>query len=334
MEGKLPHRIVWLFGLGYFAAYAPYVASVKSLTTGGAPGMFLLPGIIAGTALTLALLIALLGWHRYLGGRFSPAVIASGMATAVIIATTTIAYSFNGISIVLALLLMRGGVLVVAPIVDTLGGRRVRWFSRAALLLSLAAIAVALADVQSYAITSAALLNLGLYLAAYCVRLPMMTRSAKVEDVRVTRRYLVEEIIVALITLLAVPLLFAIVQPRSALGQGVIGIWTSAQLLPSLAIGALYAVLFMAGTLIYLDRRENTFCVPLNRGASLLSGVAAAYALAAFAHGRPPAPAELTAAGLIISALVLLSPMHHTVEVLHEAWRISRTTVSRRLPLE
>ena len=73
----MPHRIVWLFGLGYFAAYAPYVASVKLITGGGASGLFILPGAIAGTAVALPLLIWLLGWQKHLDGRFSPSVIAS-----------------------------------------------------------------------------------------------------------------------------------------------------------------------------------------------------------------------------------------------------------------
>ena len=53
-------------------------------------------------------------------------MLISGVATAVIIGTTTLNYTFVGISILFALLLMRGGVLILAPIVDTLLGRQVR----------------------------------------------------------------------------------------------------------------------------------------------------------------------------------------------------------------
>lgn len=334
MNIKLPHRVVWLFALCYFLAYAPYVAAVKSVTADGTPGMFLLPGVIAGTILTLTLLLAVLGWFAHLGGRFAPQTIVSGIATAAIIATTTIAYSFDGISILLALLLMRGGVLVLAPVIDALSGRHVRWFSRVALGLSLGAIALALANVPSYAITTAALVNLAIYLCGYCLRLPMMTRMAKVENVHVTRRFLAEETIVALATLAVATIAGAVLWPGSELARGVTGLWMSPHLLPSLAIGALYALLFIAGTLVYLDRRENTFCVPLNRGASVLSGVTATYLLASFGQGRAPTTAELVASSLIVLALTLLSPMHHAVEVLQEAWRLSRVTVSRRLPLE
>ena len=51
-------------------------------------------------------------------------MLISGVATAVIIGTTTLNYTFVGISILFALLLMRGGVLILAPVVDTLLGRQ------------------------------------------------------------------------------------------------------------------------------------------------------------------------------------------------------------------
>ncbi len=332
---KLPHRIVWLFGFGYFLAYAPYAASVKEATQGGTSGFFLLPGAIAGTVVLLPLLIVALGFHRHLGcEKFSWSVIASGIGTASIIATTTIASSFSGISIVLALLLMRGGVLALAPVVDPAAGRRVRWFSRVALGLSLTAVAIALSDVKSYAMPVAAILNLVFYLGGYCVRLPMVTRCAKVEDPVLTRRYFTQEAIVAMITMMVVPIIVAIAAPHSELGRGVTDLWTSKQLVPSLIIGGLYSVLYVFGALVYLDRRENTFCIPLNRGASLLSGIAATYVLASFTASRTPSASELIASALIITALVLLSPAHHTAEVLVTTWRLSRTAESRRLPLE
>ncbi|MCA9528119.1 MAG: hypothetical protein KC549_17655, partial [Myxococcales bacterium] len=67
----------------------------------------------------------------------------SGLCTAGIIATTTLAYTFEGVSIVFMMLLMRGGLLVLAPIVDKVTGRRVRWFSWAALAMSMGALLVA-----------------------------------------------------------------------------------------------------------------------------------------------------------------------------------------------
>ena len=69
-------------------------------------------------------------------------MLISGVATAVIIGATTLNYTFVGFSILFALLLMRGGVLILAPVVDILLGRRVRSSSCIALGLSFAALAI------------------------------------------------------------------------------------------------------------------------------------------------------------------------------------------------
>src|SRR5205814_1655670 len=84
------------------------------------------------------MLITLLGWWRYADVRnLTPEIVLSSLGLSLIIGSTTVAYTFNGISIVLALLLMRGGLLIMGPITDAVFGRRVRWFSWAALGVSL-----------------------------------------------------------------------------------------------------------------------------------------------------------------------------------------------------
>ena len=53
---------------------------------------------------------------------------------------------------------------------------------------------------------------------------------------------------------------------------------------PALLIGVLYGCLYLFGTGIYLDRRENTYCIPLNRCSSLLSGLFASFGLTLLAR--------------------------------------------------
>ena len=103
----------------------------------------------------------------------------SGLATAVIIATTTLNYTFVGISILFALLLMRGGVLIIAPVVDTLLGRRVAAGSWVALGFSFLALLIAFAEVGGYQMTLVAGLNIAAYLMGYSFRIPNMTDIAK-----------------------------------------------------------------------------------------------------------------------------------------------------------
>jgi protein-tyrosine-phosphatase len=322
---------IWWLGLGYFIFYAPYSAFIKAATTAGLlPGMSapvsgfrLLPATIISTAITLPLIISLMGWWKYAGRRQffglnvpcpSPLIFLSGLGTAIIIGTTTLAFTFTGISIVFALLLMRVGVLVIAPVVDLLFKRRVRWFSGVALWLSLAALAVALLDADNYRMSRVAALNIAAYLAGYLLRLPCVTRLAKSDDKATTYRYFVEELMVAMLFLVAIPVVFALVgrgEIMMELRHGFTDFFSSGVTLPALLIGALYAGLYCFGTLIYLDCRENTFCIPLNRGSSLLAGIFASYALALFFGQRSPSEAQLSSATLIVIALLFLSPLHH-----------------------
>jgi hypothetical protein len=61
------------------------------------------------------------------------------------------------------------------------------------------------------------------------------------------------------------------------------------------------------GTLIFLDRRENTFCIPVNRSSSILAGVLASYTLAIFFGRRLPSAFELGGALLVVIAILFLS---------------------------
>jgi hypothetical protein len=319
---KLPHRIIWAFGLGYFVFYAPYSGLTKALTLGlfpgvpaGVTGLEIAPATIAGTIVASTLLLTILGWWRHLPGITAP-VVVSALGTALIIGCTTLAYTFEGVSIVLALLLMRGGVLILAPLMDLLFVRKVRWFSWLALVVALAALAISLAAVNDYQLGRGAAINLALYLLGYLLRLTCMTRCAKVEDPWRTRRYFVQELVLALgFLVLFCGVLSFFLQPLRAgftlwvLHPNAIG--------PALLIGALYSCLFVFGTLIYLDRRENTFCVAVNRGSSVLAGVLAAYVIASMYGAEAPPPAQLAGSALVVLALLLLSPFHHVLEA---AW--------------
>jgi protein-tyrosine-phosphatase len=86
-----------------------------------------------------------------------------------------------------------------------------------------------------------------------------------------------------------------------------------------------YAALCICTTLIFLDRRENTFCMPMHCGSSMLSGFTAT-AILAYCYGQSsPTAAQNVSAGLIIVALGVLSPLHHFdryVSKLKRAFRI------------
>jgi len=76
-------------------------------------------------------------------------------------------------------------------------------------------------------------------------------------------------------------------------------------------VGLCYAALCVCTTLIFLDRRENTFCMPMHSGSSMLSGFTATLILAVLYNQSGPTVAQTVSAGFIFIALGFLSPLHH-----------------------
>jgi len=302
----------------------PYSALTKAVTSGlvastdgvGLPGFALLPVSVMASAVGMIAFIFLSGWWRY-ATRTSRGVpiptrwtFASGACTAGIIATTTIAYTFDGVSIVFVMLLMRGGVLILAPIVDAASGRRTRWYSWVGLALSMAALVVAFAERGGYALTLLCGIDIGLYLASYFVRLRIMSYRAKTKELAVNRRYFVEE------QLVAAPLLLVVVAIWASLGVGEIGtqlrmgftdLWGTAVLPAVIMIGLFSQGTGIFGSLVFLDARENTYCVPVNRASSILAGVVASFALHIFLDQAAPSAHKLVGAGLIVLAILALT---------------------------
>jgi hypothetical protein len=309
--GVLPKRIIWAFAFGYFVCYAPYAAAVKILSSRGT-ALEIFPSVVAGTILGLAITFFVLGWWRQARLVREPRRIVAAFGEASLIAATTFAYTFSGISIVLALLLMRGGVLTLAPAVDLAYGRRVRWFARTSLAFALVSVAYALAHAGDYSLPWLAGVNLAFYLGGYMLRLPAMTRLAKVNDLAITRQYFVDEAVVAAATLAAAPLLAALLPLGTVSAQLRFGLTHIT--LAGVVTGLFYSGLHLFGTLIYLDWRENTFCISLNRCTSLLAGIFASLAVTSSWNVAAVPPSQLVAAGIMLAALALLSPAHHILD--------------------
>jgi protein-tyrosine-phosphatase len=86
---------------------------------------------------------------------------------------------------------------------------------------------------------------------------------------------------------------------------------TSPAAIYAMLVGLCYAGLCVCTTLIFLDRRENTFCMPMHCGSSMLSGFTASAFLAYFFNRSSPGTAQTISAGFIVIALGFLSPLHH-----------------------
>jgi len=325
---------------GYFAAYVPYSMGTKMITRGlfegmggnGIAGFQMLPIAIFASTLGMFTFLTVAGWwkfatHSKVFGISIPRpqwfTFLSGLCTGGIIITTTLAYTFEGISIVFAMLLMRGGVLVMAPVVDMLSVKRKRtiyWPSWIAAALSVGALLVAFMGKASIAMKYAAVVDISLYLTSYFLRFFIMGNFAKSGDVEEKKRYFTEEQMTAnsvLFTCIVVTGLFG-----ATMGSDTVPgmLWYGMSTVPYsgffwhiFVIGIFSYGTGLFGSLIFLDRREHTFTVPANRSSSIISGVIATFALAFFFGLQFPSTHQLIGVALILGAIFFLS-YHSIVE--------------------
>lgn len=316
---------IWGLAFGYFAAYVPYSALTKALSRGLLPGMeaqlsgpAILPVTLFASAVSMVVFLNVSGWiklaprRRVFGLNLptpGPWTFLSGLATAAVIITTTLAYTFEGVSIVFVMLLMRGGVLVIAPMVDLLSRRKVRWFSWVGLGLSLIALVTAVGSDSGAGITLVCAIDIAVYLASYFVRLRFMSRLAKSDEPDANKRFFVEEQLVAAPAALLFTGVLALIGSEGALGQLRAGFELRDPMLLAVLffVGVLSQGTGIFGGLILLDKRENTFCVPVNRASSVLAGVVASFSLATLTDLSMPANTELFGAALVIAAILVLS---------------------------
>lgn len=310
----------------YLLMYLPNVIITRLVTSTPHPGLGRPPtgletlpaSLIINLVLTY-LLIWLSGWHRdanaiELAGRRLPVptryTLVSGIGTALILFTVPLSFTFQDVSIPFIQLVMRGDILLIAPLVDIAFGRKVRWWSWTALLMILVALAITLSDRGGLRLPPLALATVILYTLGYFIRLAVMTKVSKTGDPASIRKYFVEEKIIALpLSVAALALLSwsGLGSQASELEWGFVAVWTDPIIVPLFAIGGTLTVISVLSIVILLDPRENAYCVPLERAASLVAGVGGSLLLAWFWGLPRPSAAELTGAAILIAAIVLLS---------------------------
>jgi drug/metabolite transporter (DMT)-like permease len=310
----------------YFLAYLPNVIITKLVTSFphaglGRPltGLETLPASLIISMVLTYLFIWLSGWHRdanavTVAGRRIPVptkyTLMSGFGTALVLFTVPLSFTFQGVSIPFIQLLMRGDILIIAPLVDIMFGRKVRWWSWVALVMVLAALGITLSDRGGFNLPPLAILTVVLYTIGYFIRLAVMTKVSKSGDPASVRRYFVEEKVIALplsVAVLAAISASGIGNQAGELGWGFLSVWTDPVIVPLIGIGVTLTVISVFAIVILLDPRENAFCVPMERAASLVAGVGGSLLLAWFWGLREPRPAELIGAAILIAAIVLLS---------------------------
>lgn len=310
----------------YFLAYLPNVVITKLITSTPHPGLGrplsgleILPSSLIISMILTYVFIWLSGWHREAHGRTIGSVrvpvptrytLLSGLGTALVLFTVPLSFTFQGVSIPFIQLLMRGDILIIAPLVDLIFGRKVRWWSWTALLMVLVALGITLSDRGGLNLPPLAILTIILYTIGYFVRLAVMTKVSKSSDGASVRQYFVEEKIFALplsIAILAAISASGVGMQSGALGWGFLSVWTDPVIWPLFWIGVTLTIVSVFSAIILLDARENAYCVPLERAASLVAGVGGALLLAWFWAQPMPRSAELVGAAILVAAIVLLS---------------------------
>ncbi|MEM6639869.1 MAG: hypothetical protein AAF610_08195 [Pseudomonadota bacterium] len=316
MADHAAHRQAPVFGFafGYFACYVLYATLTRLAapeTTPAAPSFSLLAGLYVGVMLTVLPAVCVI--HRLSPGRAAPGGlrthhVVAGLCSAVIVVTTTLAYGFAGVSILLALLLMRGGVLLMSPVLDWRHARRPTPATFAALGLSVLAVILVIPSGDLSAMPAAAWINLSAYLLAYGLRLDAMTRFGKFGEHGARSRFFVREQTVALVAMSGA-MAAALALPSSlcdSLAAGFERAVDPRYALYSVGLGAAYGLALCFGSLIYLDRRSNAFAVSLNRGASVAAGFVASGCLVLLTDQPGPSTSVMLAAGLVLVALAIL----------------------------
>jgi hypothetical protein len=315
-----------LWAVLYFLSYAPYAALARALASVPyAPlqrplsGLEILPATTILSGVFTFLFAWASGWarqahHIQFAGLSLPFptrwTFASGIGTALLLFTVPLSFTFQGVSIPYMQLLMRGDVLLIAPVVDLMSGRKVRGYSWVALSLVGVGLWLTIRARGGLALPPLAIVTIVLYTVGYFVRLAVMTRIAKTGDPDTVKRYFVEEKIVAIPVAVLILGLLSLVNFGTQSGQlafGFVAVWSSAQMSAIAALSMLLFIISVFSILILIDRRENTFCVPIERSSSVLAGIAAAYILAKSSLGPYPTVAELIGAALLIAAILVLS---------------------------
>lgn len=318
---------VELLTLLYFLSYLPYIMITRFIATVDQPGLArpltgleILPAMLFIAAVLTFAFSWRAGWFANVRRiRIGPVrlpfatkhTFVLGLCTAVIITVVPLSYTLTGVSIPLIQLLMRGDILLIAPIVDVISGRKVRWWSWVALAMVGLGMVFAFAGRGSLWLPVEAVAVVLVYTAAYFGRLLVMTRIAKDGDPEKIRVVFLEEKLigfpVALLALAAIGLFIGGGSQGEELRLGFLAIWT----MPAIGWIAFCGVMvFLTGifaSFILLDARENSFCVPLERSASILAGVMGSAALAIGFGFEMPSAGEFAGAAMLVLAIVVLT---------------------------
>ncbi len=345
---------------GYFGFYVMTGVLVKYFTGLRHPSMsemaYLFNNTLGGSAFALAV-VFLAGWIRLRSNRLMKVgpfmvpsevlyIIPSGVCTAVVIPTTTLMYTLP-ISVMVAMVIMRGSIIVISRLVDEVQIRqgilkkRVYAEENWGVVFALFAVAtnvlllpfVGLLEArgvhvaQAFGLASAlgknqfdfihsvpALTIMGLYIVAYTIRIYIMNffKNTRAKGVELDNRgfFAYEQISASLTMVLVAVLVF--MSPRWFGWQDErIHVFAGAMAHPDLMAvlsGVPYgAVAFFSVFIFMFKGRTATFAGLVNRLTSLVAGITATLLLALFFHTKWPSIQDWASVVFILIAVWFLT---------------------------
>ena len=320
--------------IGYFVFYVITGVTVKWFLSHGFQGVeFLVYSTIGGSAVVFPIVVAR-GWYRLQSNeRIKRAgltfpreflyIIPSGVCTAVVIPTTTLMYTLP-ITVMVAMTMMRGSVIVISRVVDEIQIRQGILKKKVYGVENLAVVfAVAAVCVQVYygaskgggfdflGDTTAMTIFLS-YIAAYALRIYLMNyfKNTRAKGVKQDNKgfFAIEQFAATGTIVLVTLLVLALVDdPRVAAMRGAFTDPLENWQWAVLAGTAFGAAAFFSVFLFMFKGRTATFAGLVNRLTSLIAGTAATLIYWVGFDGRAVKTQDVLGLGFILVAVGFLS---------------------------
>jgi len=331
------------FCTGYFVLYVITGITVKYFTGSSAiinPPMtdigYLVYNTIGGNLIALVIVLAF-KWYKIQSNNYVALIgfkipselyyiVPSGICTAIVIPTTTLMYTLP-ISVMVAMVIMRGSIIVISRIIDAIQikqgilKKRVYWEENIAVLFAILAVVANLINLKpgsfDFVGSPAAMTILISYLTAYSIRIYIMNyyKNTRGKGVKQDNKAF-----------------FGIEQISASITMVIIGIfiykspellnWDAPQVLDFKQAfqlphdfwywagisGFAFGLLAFFSVFIFMFKgRTATFAGLVNRLTSLIAGTTATLVFAVFFGGRFPGTEDWVTLGFILVAVAFLT---------------------------
>jgi hypothetical protein len=330
---------------GYFIFYVINGVAVKFfLSTGeGYPalnGMEYLVYNTAGAALLATGVVLVLKWYRIESVRKInimgisipselPYILVSGICTAVIVPTTTLLYSFRGISVMVAMIIMRGSVIIIGRVVDAIQIKRgilkkkVYLEENIAMFIALFAVSIKIfsgsGDGASPFTSIPVMVIFGSYIVSYAIRIYIMnyyknTRPPEEKKDNNKSFFAIEQITSFITMFLVTAAVLVAAKNFGVTGERITPFSnaffeTNTEWAPwAFFAGSAYGIIAFLSVFIFMFKgRTATFAGLANRLTSLIAGTVSTLVIAIFFSGKFPAIIDWVSLSFIFIAIAFMS---------------------------